>query len=826
MKNHKATKPSRLNRPGMSMMAQSEPMVWFTGGGLAISLAMIIGLLCWITYNGSITFWPTPISKVQLNDRQYLMGEIVAEEDYFLRKSMLTAISPANQDIAKELLRERERANVHRRQFRTGNFDITNEHFRWLSDFEFQRDTEVQPEWALTVERIEWGRFYGEPIRYTVETPRVAPDLEKLYADLILFLQNQFRWQISDEQQVIINNHLPSLTETYQALRADNIATFIEKNTQVHENNNIQIITEFSADSFADYQPDATKDVTGIKHVWRGASSAWKKFQNEHTHARQRYQDRRSMEKHDIGAVNRRMENARLSVRQAELDFNLRVLDDAIAKRETLRIIEAIELEKDTALNTIQRSLKLLPADLQRVMKQLTDPVNEYYTGQAADYEANLADIERKLKTRPAPVQQIVADYLAIQKKADQATEDIQKVIDESKAENNKYKLTLITAQGVEKELALDEIVRAYPANQLSLGDKWRIYIDRWREFLVDDPREANSEGGVFPAVWGTVTMTLIMCLVVAPFGVLAALYLREYANDGLIVSIIRIAINNLAGVPSIVFGVFGLGFFCYIFGAYTDGGPKAINITPFSTGVWIIGLTTMLAIIVAAIFCNVWLIKRKTNVRTTHKAWLYSIPAILWCAALGVAVILLVKTPFFNGFFEASLPNPTFGKGGLLWASLTLALLTLPVVIVATEEALSAVPNSLREGSFATGASKWQTIRRVVLPHATPGIMTGMVLAMARGAGEVAPLMLVGAVKLAPDLPMDMVAPFVHLERSFMHLGFHIYDLGFQSQNSEAAQPMVYTTALLLVGIILILNITAILLRNRLRRRFTAGHF
>ena len=159
--------------------------------------------------------------------------------------------------------------------------------------------------------------------------------------------------------------------------------------------------------------------------------------------------------------------------------------------------------------------------------------------------------------------------------------------------------------------------------------------------------------------------MTLIMCLVVAPFGVLAALYLREYANDGLIVSIIRIAINNLAGVPSIVFGVFGLGFFCYIFGAYTDGGPKAINITPFSTGVWIIGLTTMLAIIGAAIFCNVWLIKRKTNVRTTHKAWLYSIPAILWCAALGVAVILLVKTPFFNGFFEASLPNPTFGKGG-----------------------------------------------------------------------------------------------------------------------------------------------------------------
>jgi len=307
----------------------------------------------------------------------------------------------------------------------------------------------------------------------------------------------------------------------------------------------------------------------------------------------------------------------------------------------------------------------------------------------------------------------------------------------------------LRTGDGKEKAIFLADVVRAYPANALSPTGRAGVYLARWREFLLDDPREANSEGGVYPAIFGTVIMTLVMSIVVVPFGVMAALYLREYARAGAVVSAVRISINNLAGVPSIVFGVFGLGFFCYAVGASVD-----------------------------------------------------------------------------QLFFAASLPNPTFGKGGVLWASLTLSLLTLPVVIVATEEALSAVPNSLREGSYACGASKWQTIRRIVLPRAMPGIMTGMILAMARGAGEVAPLMLVGAVKLAPELPLDAVPPFVHAQRSFMHLGFHIYDLGFQSQNSEAAKPMVFTTTLLLIGVVFLLNVLAVRLRSRLRRRFESEKF
>ena len=300
-----------------------------------------------------------------------------------------------------------------------------------------------------------------------------------------------------------------------------------------------------------------------------------------------------------------------------------------------------------------------------------------------------------------------------------------------------------------ESPMRLAQVVRAYPANTLSIGQRLNIYADRWIEFLTDEPREANTEGGVFPAIFGTLMMTILMSLAVAPFGVIAALYLREYARQGPLVSTVRIAVNNLAGVPSIVYGVFGLGFFCYLVGGTID-----------------------------------------------------------------------------SVFFEEKLPTPTFGTGGILWASLTLAMLTVPVVIVSTEEALAAVPRSMREGSFACGASKWQTVRRIVLPRATPGIMTGLILAMARGAGEVAPLMITGVVKLAPELPFDRFFPYFHFERSFMHLGFHIYDVGFQSRNSEAGKPMVFTTTLILIVMVMLLNFSAVYLRTRLKRRFRAAHF
>ncbi len=299
---------------------------------------------------------------------------------------------------------------------------------------------------------------------------------------------------------------------------------------------------------------------------------------------------------------------------------------------------------------------------------------------------------------------------------------------------------------GSEVEIALQKIVKAWQPNRMSVVEKLGFYVDALWRFITEDPREANTEGGIFPAIFGTVMMVILMSIMVTPFGVVAAVYLREYARQGAVIRIIRIAVNNLAGVPSIVYGVFGLGFFVYYLGANID-----------------------------------------------------------------------------RAFYAEALPAPTFGTPGLLWSSLTLALLTLPVVIVATEEGLSRIPRSLREGSIGLGATQAETLWRVVLPMASPAIMTGLILAVARAAGEVAPLMLVGVVKLAPSLPLDGNYPFIHLDRKFMHLGFHIYDVGFQSPNVEAARPLVYATSFILVLVIVSLNLTAINLRNRLREKYRA---
>lgn len=337
-------------------------------------------------------------------------------------------------------------------------------------------------------------------------------------------------------------------------------------------------------------------------------------------------------------------------------------------------------------------------------------------------------------------------DQIEVQKKLYRNKESELASLYEKLAED---KIIVSTIDGREKEMSIGAIVRAYRPNDMSLLNKALLYISKVWEFVSGEPRESNTEGGIFPAIFGTVMMVLIMSIVVLPFGVLAALYLREYAKHGSLLRIVRICVNNLAGVPSIVFGIFGLGFFIYAIGGTID-----------------------------------------------------------------------------NIFYSEALPTPTFGTGGIIWASLTLALLTVPVVIVATEEGLAAVPMAIREGSFALGATKFETIWRIVIPSAMPAILTGLILAIARATGEVAPLMITGVVKLAPELPIDGHFPFIHLERKFMHLGFHIYDVGFQSPNVEAAKPMVYATTLLLILIVVFLNLAAIIIRNRLRKRYATSAF
>ncbi len=313
--------------------------------------------------------------------------------------------------------------------------------------------------------------------------------------------------------------------------------------------------------------------------------------------------------------------------------------------------------------------------------------------------------------------------------------------------ELERFRLTVMDVAGEEKTFQVGTLVNFWLPNGMGVGQKLYMYVQNFWEVLSEEPREANTEGGIFPAIFGTVLMVVIMSIAVVPFGVLAAIYLKEYAKQGVVTRMIRIAVNNLAGVPSIVFGVFGLGFFVYAVGGTLD-----------------------------------------------------------------------------QLFFAESLPNPTFGTGGILWASLTLALMTVPVVIVATEEGLSAVPREYREGSLGLGATKLEALWRVVLPCAMPGILTGLILAVSRATGEVAPLMLTGVVKLAPSLPVDGFFPSLHLDRKFMHLGFHIYDVGFQSPNVEAAKPMVYVTAFILVLVVILLNMAAIGLRTRMRRRYAGS--
>lgn len=386
------------------------------------------------------------------------------------------------------------------------------------------------------------------------------------------------------------------------------------------------------------------------------------------------------------------------------------------AIKEDIKKLENDLMELTEPLGEIQYQVKLL---------QNQDPVDEVKLA-----ELNQAALEIETS--------ITDEYLRISEKLSGENQQL-----------DALGLEMTTGDGRTIDIPMARIVRLYQPNSMSGWDKSLLYAEKLVEFVADDPRESNTEGGVFPAIFGTVLMVILMSIAVVPLGVMAAIYLNEYASQGPVTRFIRLSVNNLAGVPSIVFGIFGLGFFIYIVGGGID-----------------------------------------------------------------------------QFFFSDKLPEPTFGTGGILWASLTLALLTLPVVVVATEEGILAVPRANKEGALALGATKWQMIRKIVLPGAMPGVLTGLILSISRGAGEVAPLMITGVVKLAPSLALDSVFPFLHLDRKFMHLGFHIYDVGFQSPNIEAALPMVYSTALLLLVLVVMLNVLAIFMRNRVKKKFKSSAF
>jgi phosphate transport system permease protein len=699
-------------------------MVWLSGGMFAIACLMIVSLLAFVLWQGLWTLWPRTYSIYGRKDGTLVGGELYAKA------------SLEGQDTL---------------YLRTGNYDVSNQHFAYVSSSELvEQSGWLAPDLWL-VERKEWGNLYGFPKQ--LSWAQAAPE------NFVRLVQEGMRQTAKIDRELgEAKNELKRIDHSIAEARLG------IRRVELAEKIDLQKAAE-------------TGSLEGLSPSARDALSKLV--------LRNRQADETMVE------INDRIAGLEAQRAERTVVFELPILDPLGTITADWTDLSAGRLRDPTGLADLLGGAKDSSG-----LSFIAEPMGDGGLSDAGEEDQRLVC---KVTIPGEPTRRLMIRRL----------EDGRSSVEAFR----------------EHSILLADMVRFFPTNRLGIFQRLGVYASRWWEFLSGDPREAGMEGGFFPAIWGTVVMTIVMSLAVMPFGVLAALYMREYAKSGWLLSVIRISINNLAGVPSIVYGVFGLSFFCYIVGGYIDGGPIKAGFEPWPSAAWfsaLVGLAIVGLIAFAVSIFSGQAEARRSPLRTVLR-WS---AGLLWLLTLGLIVWLLVKTPHFHGFYEAQLPNPTFGKGCLLWAALTLSLLTLPVVIVATEEALSAVPNSLREGSYACGAGKWQTIHRIVLPYARPGIITGFILAMARGAGEVAPMMLVGAIPLATELPLDGEFPFLHGSRSFMHLGFQIYSLGFQSQNSEAAKPMVFTATLLLLTIVTVLNQTAIWLRASLRKRFQTSQF
>ncbi len=722
--------------------------MWLTAGALAIALFMIVGLVGLVIFAGGKAFWPARLHRIELLDGRVLLGEVVESEGYEFSRSQLETLPEAARPAAMRSLDQEGTVEARRTQLRVDNKQLNGESYVWFDEFLRKPGGTSLPPWALTIERTSWGRFIGFPDALLITEPRAESGTEQQLGRLIEFLE-QNASSLNEAAQKEVAKGIETLREEQTAVRQKSTAEFLKQLGAAPTAVDRVALLE-TGEEVPLRQVTASQPIVAVRTMLQEPKAIWARFEALHPQVLERIDVIADLDRAGLGELSHRQEDARMDVVRAGLDADrpLASLAQQIAERDA--VIDDFDAATESRTQMLA-ALRRRFSDGSDVMQAARTIVAELESQSAEQRRQTIAEIKALSAGIATEDMAAIDQYRQVVAEARRRTAEISVDLETLRAKNERYVLRAVTADDQSQDIPLGEIVRAFPANQLDFLGRLKVYLSRWTEFVLAEPREANTEGGVFPAIWGTIAMTLIMTIAVVPFGVLAALFLREYAKAGVVVSAVRIAVNNLAGVPSIVWGVFGLGFFCYVVGAQID-----------------------------------------------------------------------------EAFYPAyvSQHQPVFGTGGLLWASLTLALLTLPVVIVATEEALAAVPNSMREGSYACGASKWQTIRRIVLPRALPGIMTGMILAMARGAGEVAPLMLVGAVKIAPQLPIDGDAPFVHPSRSFMHLGFHIYDLGFQSPDSEAAQPMVFATTLLLISLVAVLNILAIRLRSQLRKRFGASQF
>lgn len=831
------TSHARSRPTGRNLIAQGEPLVWLTGGMFAIACAMIVSLLGLILYQGLSTLWPRSYVVFALDDGSLASGEWIASQPYRLTAESIAEFPEKTQAKARKLLQNRSSVPSEQIYLRTGNYDVGNRHFAYVPVVSVDSQEPQRPEGIWLVERLESGFLYGFPTEFTSD---FSPEMDRDFSIQKALLDQIDRFRPAEESKGAAFDQA------------------IEKLRMRMESESKSL--EESYRSKGSGSPARVQKIDEISNAVAVSHRKMLNVQRDLEHA-----------KHELGRSDQSVARLRLAVRKAELAENtdlLSRLDEGIELATALGTIDQQWKDIHEGLQLCRNSLADAPA-LSPVLDEIQKTANEQEEQEVAPVKESLAawlnDFTASLPARSRQsVEKALEEARAVASKQFEINTEIGRlewirgseqvlfalpILEGSPGDSAEWsgevKTGIVSKQDADgkpvyfwrakqdvapiplqtKSVATADIVRWFEPNRLSLFGKLGVYASRWIEFVAGVPREAGVEGGFFPAIWGTVVMTLLMSLAVMPFGVMAALYMREYARPGWVLSLIRISINNLAGVPSIVYGVFGLAFFCYTIGGYIDGGPKKAGFDPWPSSTWFAACAaTVVAGTIAFFFA--FLGSGSPAHMTKLRKRIASFAGVFWVLSLVGFVALIVKVPFFDGFYQASLPNPTFGKGCLLWASCTLALLTLPVVIVATEEALAAVPNSLREGSYACGAGKWQTLQRIVLPYARPGIITGFILSMARGAGEVAPMMLVGAIPLATELPLDLEFPFFHGSRSFMHLGFQIFSLGFQSQNSEAAKPMVFTATLLLLTIVTFLNIAAIWLRAQLRKRFQSSQF
>lgn len=804
-----AAKPAHRNR-ATPLHARGEPMVWLTGTALVLCICMILGLLGLVLYSGAATFWPKQINRITYtpdgSTPRTALGIEIDRESYEPSEADRAAIAKLQQagKLPEGSLDSKGKPN--RRLFRVGNREVRDQPFVWIPVYQISEIT--QPASAAMLERTEWGPWFGEPAGVVIVQQRqVDGPADKLIATEKV--QDELGTAKVDRKLIKPLDGGKLLIEERRTIGAGDPAATMA--------------------AFNKLWPAALARVAAVEHLNRG----------------------------EVGAINHQIDELRIELRQAEIE--LARAKDAQAGKIPLAPVWVWYVSLIALVGSMAGVVALKAPKAERGKIVIVHPARVATRAclvAIAISMAIFAWVERPGSLARATETQVkdLTDALAKTReraaadrvKLEKAYADIKESTAKIEAEDKQYRVLFVEPttgkfapmrkSELDEPLMISQIVRAIQPNEMSSIAKMGVYLSRWSEFIFGEPREANTEGGIFPVIFGTVLLTILLSVLVVPLGVIAAIYLREYAKQGPLTSTIRIAINNLAGVPSIVYGVFGLGFFCYTVGAYFDTGSGirladkvrvfGFGPTMFSAVAWWLAVGMLVFLTAGTIYIGLASKPRPGQHATGTQEWMARAAAWAWVAVALLIGLLFATTPYFSGFFEAYQPSPKFAAKGMLWSALTLALLTLPVVIVATEEAIASVPRSMREGSYGCGASKWQTIQRIVLPRAMPGIMTGMILAMARGAGEVAPLMLVGAVKLAPELALNSHWPFIHLDQSFMHLGFHIYDVGFQSPDSEAAKPVVWCTTFLLIVVVVTLNAAAITVRSSLRKKFHGETF